>query len=221
MIILVACVPAPPPNAPHATAAAPHAAAAAPAPPAQTQDTYEALVAKAEAGEAVDFYQLRMAYLRRLVSLRGGRGGDEVSALQDEMFEAMHTRHPEIVFEAAQQILRHLYIDLDAQKARYQSCKLLNRPHCARYEQISHEMLRSVVRGRDGKTCATAWEVVSVPEEYFVIRMLDLKPVGQSLVTDGHVCDKLDVVDGHGGARTFYFDVGALLEASDPANHQK
>src|SRR5512143_1844650 len=131
----------------------------------------------------------------------------------------MHDRQPEVVFDVAEQTLKHLYIDLDAQKGRYQSCQILGRPGCARLEEIERGLLRSVVRGRDGKTCPTAWKVVSIPEEYFVLRMIDLRPNQQSLITDGNLCDKLDVVDELGTSRTIYF--GAMLDASERANHPK
>ena len=167
----------------------------------------------AEAGDAVDFYELRAAYL----ASPAFRSSDshQLGALQDEMFQAMHDRDDAKVFEVAQKAISELYIDLDAHKARYQSCEHLRRADCAKYKAISLGLLRSVVRGRDGKTCATAWEVVRVSEEYFVARMLDMTVIGQRLKNDGHVCDALDVVDDHKVQSTLYFDVGAMLQASE------
>jgi hypothetical protein len=197
-------MPAPPP------VAAPPPRAGAPESSAETPDRYEALVAKAEAGDPVDFYELRMAFLRSR-RYRLELPGDEVDSLHAQMFKAMDSGPPQLVFDLAQRTLKLLYIDLDAHKARRQACALLGRSDCAKYKEIALGLLRSVIQGRDGKTCLTAWEVVSVAEEYFVMRMLGLKVVGQSLTTDHHTCDKLDVVDKQDAHSTFYFDIGVLL----------
>jgi hypothetical protein len=235
VVVVTACAHSPEATAPRVATAAPVRSAtsapplaAAPAttattasPPVEPKDAYEALVAKAEAGEPVDFYQMRMAYLESPVFPRERGDSDEITALHDRMFKAMHDRQPEVVFDVAEQTLKRLYIDLDAQKGRRQSCTILGRPGCARFKEIELGLLRSVVRGRDGKSCPTAWKVVSIPEEYFVLRMIDLKPTRQSLVTEGNVCDQIDVVDEHGTPKTIYFDVGAMLDASELAHHPK
>lgn len=193
-------------------AAAPPASASSPGAP----DEYQALVVKAEAGEAVDFYRLRMAYLAS-PAFQGEGVDPDVEALRDQMFQAMRAKANDRVFELAQQVIARWYLDLEAHKARRQACKLIGRPDCEKYAAISLGLLRSVVQGRDGKSCETAWEVVSVAEEYFVIRMLDLTPKQQALIHEGHTCDRLDTADPSGATKTVYFDITAMMAASERA----
>jgi hypothetical protein len=176
---------------------------------------YEQLVAKAEAGKAIDLRELRMAYLDS--SANRGSDTDALRAIRKAMFQAVRNRDHASAFEAAQQLLSRLYIDLYAHKIRRQSCEALGRADCAKYKTISHGLLRSVVAGRDGKTCATGWEVVRIDEEYFVADMLAMTVDGQSLVSDVHVCDALQVVNDQHEHSTLYFDIGAMMEASPTA----
>lgn len=142
---------------------------------------------------------------------------EAVRARGRELFDAMRSKDPTKVFALAQQTIAEFYLDLDAHKARYQSCQILKRPDCAKYKAVSLGLLRSIVHGRDGKTCATGWEVVRVAEEYFVADVLDLSVRGQRLVHDAHVCDALDVEDEQKLPRTIYFDIDAMLAATELA----
>jgi Domain of unknown function (DUF4919) len=173
---------------------------------------YEQLVAKAEAGEAVDLRELRMAYLDS-----SANPGPDTEALRKTMFQGMRNGDFAGVFETSQQLLSRRYIDLHAHKARRQSCEALGRADCAKYKSISLGLLRSVVAGRDGKTCATGWEVVHIDEEYFVAAMLDMTVEGQRLVSGVHLCDALQVVNDQNEHSTLYFDIGVMMEASPTA----
>ncbi len=69
-------------------------------------------------------------------------------------------------------------------------------------------LLSSITSTGDGKTPETAWHVSSVEEEYFVMRMIGVKPGRQSLVNrNGRIFDALEVVDGKGVSRTLWFDI--------------
>jgi hypothetical protein len=77
--------------------------------------------------------------------------------------------------------------------------------------------LRSITAGKDGKSAATAWSVVTVDEEYFILRMLDAKLTRQRLVsTGGHHYDVMQTVDAETNAGvTYYFNVDIHLRALD------
>lgn len=205
--------PAPVARAPIAPApAAPAPVASAPPPPASpAPDTYEGLIVRAEAGEPVDFRRLRMAYLESPGFQRGDDVTTTLEPLRQQLHDAMRAHQNEAVLAAAEQILKLHYIDLEAQTMRGKACKLLARDHCERYEAVALGLLRSVVAGRDGKTCATGWTVVTVPEEYFVMRVAGLRPTMQGL---SGMCDVIDTVDEHGAKRTLYFDIDAMMTAA-------
>ena len=158
-----------------------------------------------------------MAYLHSAAFLSRADLDDAHGARAEEMAKAMRDNDDAKVFALAQETIAEFYLDLEAHKARYQSCQLLKRTDCARYKAISLGLLRSIVDGRDGKTCATGWEAVRGPEEYFVMRMVGLHVLGQSLIHDGHTCDALQAEDKHHQPITVYFDVTAMFEAESRA----
>ena len=72
-------------------------------------------------------------------------------------------------------------------------------------------LLRSITSGGDGRTPATAFKVIAVPEEYFLIRDLGAKVVQQALVDH---YDKMDLQTDDGRKFTLYFDVSISLAAT-------
>jgi Domain of unknown function (DUF4919) len=181
-------------------------------------DRYEALVKEAEAGKPVDLLELRMAYLKSPVRARVAKRSKDLLAWRTQMFAAMRGGTPQQVYDLAQKILDVLYIDLEAQKARRQACVKIKRPDCDKQKAVALGLLSSVVQSGDSKTCATGWEVVSVDEEYFVLRMRGLTFVSQGLAQEGATCDAMDVTDDEDkSSRTVYFRIDKMLEAATSA----
>jgi hypothetical protein len=197
-------------------AAPARAAAASP----DGDDLYARLVTRAEAGDAtVDLLALRRAYLDSPAFAQAPARLDRIAELRAQMVAAISARDHATVRDRARAILALQYIDLSAQKARYQACQALNDDECAsRGLQVERAMLRSIVASGDGRSCAHAWNAVTVDEEYFVLRMIDAKLERQSVVTEGDkVCDKMDTTDGSGQPSTHYFDITAMLSAQRKA----
>jgi hypothetical protein len=176
-------------------------------------DTYATLVARALDGAVVDWGAMRHAYLksaaRRRDWVRPG-AADERAAL----FAAMKRNDYAAVAGIARGILSHTFVDLDAHKALRQACEHLGDHRCAElHHAIEMGLLRSVVAGANGESCETGWRVVTVDEEYFVLRMIDLKLRKQSLKSvAGHQCDMMETIDEHGSSRTVYFQIDAVTE---------
>lgn len=84
-----------------------------------------------------------------------------------------------------------------------------------KHGKIMTSLVQSILDNGDGKTCATGWPVIKVEEEYFILRVLGLQPLAQSLVREGGVCDKLEVQTKEGGTLTYYFNVAKLFEGYD------
>jgi hypothetical protein len=216
-ISLPACASSPPPasRAPAQPAPSDSAKSAA----AEDDDPYARMVARAEAGdEAIDFLALRKAYLASPALARGVAAKGRVSELRQSMFAAMKSGDSARVLANAKETLSLVYIDLEAQKGRYQACAALKDDECARRgKRVEQGLLRSIVSSGDGRSCATAWNAVTIDEEYFVLRMLDMQLRQQAVVSEGgRVCDKMDVTDETGQPRTHYFDIGAMMQAMEP-----
>jgi hypothetical protein len=79
-------------------------------------------------------------------------------------------------------------------------------------------LLQSITASGDGKSQETAFKVISVSEEYYLLHEIGAKVKQQSLV--GH-CDKMEVERRGGKEYTFYFDVSISLEATARALNVK
>jgi hypothetical protein len=172
------------------------------------------LVRRAEAGEAVDFREMRLAWLHG-PGMKPDPRRDRLMELRREMFAAMRKEgDPAVVLAKAREILDIVYVDLEAQNARRHAFALLHEAPCAqRGRVIAEGLIESMLAGGDGVSCATAWKVITVDEEYFVLRMMGATLVQQSVVSEGgNTCDALDV-EREGRARTLYFEISEVLAA--------
>jgi hypothetical protein len=173
-------------------------------------DAYSRLVARAEAGDTtVDFHALRFAWLD---SAARRRGGDTLRLTQD-MNAAVSAQDAARVRADAEQILWIDYTDMLAHKDLRQACQVQADAACAAHEHfLEFGLLNSIVNGRHGRSQADAWEVAQVKEEYFVLAMAGLRVTRQSLVNgDGRMFDRMETVDEHGLAATYFFDVTVML----------
>jgi hypothetical protein len=78
-------------------------------------------------------------------------------------------------------------------------------------------LLQSITATGDGKTAETAFKVISVAEEYALLREIGAKVKSQSLVGP---CDKMQV-ERNGKEYTFYFDIRIPLRADVKALENK
>jgi hypothetical protein len=189
----------------HAQAAEPPAPA--PLVPADT-DAYADFVRRAEAGATdIDYRAMRLAWVESAAFLRVKR--EAVDDLRGTMHAATAPGgDPARVRDAALAILRIVYVDLDAQKALRQACHLLGDEACAtKYHDIELGLLKSIIATGDGKACATAWEVVSIDEEYFILGMVGFELRAQAGPGKDGFCDTMTGTDENGEPRTYYFDV--------------
>lgn len=178
-------------------------------------DDYSRLVARAEAGDAgVDFHALRFAWLDSAARLRAG----PIDGLTADMVKAAGASNDALVRADAEKILSIDYTDLLAHKYRRQACQLLGDTGCANHEHfVEFGLLTSVTKGKDGQSKATAWEVATIDEEYFILAMAGLKPGLQALINDGgRAFDRFEVTDPGGAAHEVWFDVTVMLPKEIP-----
>jgi hypothetical protein len=96
---------------------------------------------------------------------------------------------------------------------------MVSSKHLEKQEQTTQEklivdkILQSILSSGDGKTSDTAYFTVSTSEEYFVVRLLSLKPKSQSPVNNGvHTFDKMTVVDKDNKEGTLWFNTDTDTE---------
>lgn len=76
------------------------------------------------------------------------------------------------------------------------------------------DVLQSILRSGDGKTMATAYQVINLLEEYAVLEHLGLERIEQSLVegrSSEEAYDLLRVKDAQGREQALYFDVSLFI----------
>ncbi|MBA3353206.1 MAG: DUF4919 domain-containing protein [Blastocatellia bacterium] len=81
------------------------------------------------------------------------------------------------------------------------------------YLSAFYGLLQSITATGDGKTPETAFKIISVAEEYALLREIGAEVKSQSLVGP---CDKMEV-ERNGKEYTFYFDVRIPLKAEADA----
>lgn len=114
----------------------------------------------------------------------------------------------EEVLALATPFLDRCPVDMDFHFLRAVALSELGREaEAMQHQHWRHGLLESVMRSGDGRSAETAWVVISVGEEYAVLRALGLERESQSLLAGG--IDALSVRDEDGVASTIYFDPAA------------
>jgi hypothetical protein len=138
----------------------------------------------------VDFKAARMLYteLDAYSPMGGSRGG------YTKLIEAGENRK---AIELAQATLKENYLDIDAHWAILAAANNLKDAELAAHHlYVVKGILDSIVKSGDGRSEATAFVVISVSEEYAMLRAFKLRPKGQSaLKKDGHDFDVITCVD--------------------------
>lgn len=113
-----------------------------------------------------------------------------------------------------QEIIQHNIANGDGHFLAMVSLKHLEKQEEAAKEKlIVDQIVQSILSSGDGKTADTAWFTVSTSEEYFVIRILGLKPKSQALVKNGpHSLDKMTVIGEDGKETTLWFNTDTDIE---------
>ena len=199
---------------PTPTPAQPPAAKPAPTPTAaqtEAKKKYEAMLEKAKKGEGpVDYKSLRFAFfetpdynpLSGMLDYRALWGG----VMQGNWPEA--ARQAEIV-------LAKNYVDANAHMVAHIAYRQQgDAEKAALHRRWADGLIESIKAGADGKTPDTAWHVTSISEEYAVLRSMNLRAVGQSLVNDkGHSYDVMKTLDPKNAEATYFFNVDMPFSA--------
>jgi hypothetical protein len=177
-------------------------------------DKYSALVRKLESGETdIDYRAFRESFLKSKQFAVATDRRDELVRLKAELRALMAKERFAEIVKITKRILSIDYTNMFAQKVLYQTYGILkDEPNRKKHHDIEIGLLTSIVKNGDGKTCATAWPVVQIEEEYFILEMVDAKLERQSLDEEGGLCDKMEVTKDNGPA-TYYFGVSKVFEA--------
>jgi hypothetical protein len=177
--------------------------------PGTAQPTYESLLERAQRGDpGLDFTAFRMAFADRLAKAKAAD-----PELRKKMFDALHQDQWAAVIETANQVLAQNHLDIDAHMFVAFAYEKSHQPEkAARHRTVGDGLMKSILASGDGRTPKTAFVVVSVEEEYSVLRHYRLAPGEQSLVTaDGHSYDVLDAQTRSHEKATVFFNIDKIV----------
>jgi hypothetical protein len=176
-------------------------------------DKYSQSVKKLEAGKTkIDYAEFRESFLESEQFKTAKSERSDLSSLRKAMHGLMNkSKHAEVI-DVAKKILSVDYTDMEAHKILRQAYKILgDTANSTRHHEIEFGLLNSIIKKGDGKTCQTAWPVIQITEEYFILEMLDAKLLQQSLDNNGGLCDKMEVqIDGRN--KTYFFEVSKVFK---------
>src|SRR5262249_6041170 len=154
----------------------------------------------------VDFARLRIEF--------GGRS-DFVNMCERE--RPLHrlpeaARHQDVkdVLAASRPWLEQCPVDIDAHLIRAVALKQLGRvAESDHHIQWVRGLVDSILTSGDGRTPQTAFVVISVAEEYSILRVLKVRPIRHAMLSGG--IDELSVEGDGGMAGVIYFNPAAHI----------
>ena len=113
------------------------------------------------------------------------------------MNAAINQKNYEEALKIAESVLAKNFVEINAHITAQIAYQETGNAERAQFHKFMVDgLLKSIKSNVDGKSPATAFEVISINEEYGLIRSLGLRPIKQALVNDkGHSYDAITVVD--------------------------
>lgn len=125
------------------------------------------------------------------------------------MNAALAQKNYEEALKIADSVLAKNFVEINAHMTAQIAHQELGNTERAQFHKFMVDgLLNSIKSNVDGKSLDTAYEVISINEEYGLIRSLGLRPIKQGLVPNkGHHFDAITVVDQTGKESVIYFNV--------------
>jgi hypothetical protein len=174
------------------------------------QAKYDALKAKVQSGDLnIDWRDIRLDAVVADVD-----GEFDWRKANTDGVAAFNAGDYKTALLKGQEIIQHNLTNGDGHFLAMVSLKHLGKQEeTAKEKLIIDKILQSVLSSGDGKTAETAYFTVSTSEEYFVIRLLGLRPKSQSLIKKGeHSFDEMTVVGEDGKETTLWFNTDTDVE---------
>ena len=147
--------------------------------PAKTPHVYVQLVERAKKGETVDYKQMRDAFGEWQCEKN-----TEVPNRQ-AMVEAFDKKDYAKAAELVEVVLDYEYVNRGLHLAAADAYSHLeNTKKAEEHKAIAEKLLEALLTTGDGKTAKTAYRVLSIREEYFIMQQLGYKPHSQALLED-------------------------------------
>jgi hypothetical protein len=172
---------------------------------------YQEMLTAAKANPAeTDWQALRFAYADRpSFSLFAADEGRKA------IHAAREARDWQGLLAAADKLIDVVYVDGEAHLAAAVANGALGKADEAQREQaIALAIFKSMMPNGDGRSFERAFVVISVAEEYELMRARQRRPAQQHLIQQGgHAYDVIDTTGRDGDSVTFYFQIDRVMAA--------
>ena len=171
-------------------------------------DQYCDVIKKLESGQTdINYKEFRESFIESEQFRKASEQKKIYDSLEKEIYKEIKNKNYEAVITITKLMLSIDYTSMKAHKFLQQTYKITgDTVNYKKYHDIEFGLLNSIVKNGDGKTCSTAWPVIQISEEYFILDMIGASLLAQSTNRKGGFCDKMDVmVDG--GKKTYYFEI--------------
>ena len=174
-------------------------------PPPPEKSKYDLLVEKVKQKDAsVNFTELRLAFYESphyspyapMMTYR-------------PMNAALNQKNYEEALKIAETVLAKNFVEINAHMTAQIAYQETGNAERAQFHKFMVDGLLNSIKGKnDGKSFDTAFEVISINEEYGLIRSLGLRPIRQGLIQEkGHSYDAITMVDSQGKESVLYFNI--------------
>jgi len=177
-------------------------------------DKYSAFVKQLEAGETdINYRDFRESFIESEQFKIASKKSMELDSLKKEMYVQIKKENSQEIVRITKAMLSIDYTSMIAHKILRQAYQIIGDTiNAAKYKTIQFGLLNSIVKSGDGKTCSTAWPVIQIEEEYFILQMLGAQVQNQSVYSKSGLCDKMDVKTQEGDDKTYYFEISKIFE---------
>lgn len=194
---------------PNPTLAENHSSVAVPA----YHDKYAKFVKQLEAGNTnINYTEFRESFLESEQFKAAATQTTDLSALRKRMHELMRKSKYAEIIDVTKKMLSIDYTDMEAHKILHQTYKILgNAPNSKKHHDIEFGLLNSIIKKGNGQACETAWPVIQINEEYFILEMIGARLRKQSIDNRDGFCDKMEVQTDQGN-KTYYFEISKVFK---------
>jgi hypothetical protein len=177
-------------------------------------DKYSEFVKQLEAGKTdINYTEFRESFIESEQFKVASKEKKEFDRLEKAMYTEMNKSNYQEVIKITKAMLSIDYTSMLAHKILRQTYKIIGDTlNAKKYKTIQFGLLRSITDNGNGQTCKTAWHVIQVSEEYFILQMLGAELQRQSIDNSNGLCDKMEVKTEEGEEKTYYFETSKVFE---------
>lgn len=178
-----------------------------------TAQDYENMLAKLKGGDAnIDYKALRMAFTKTKNYYYDGANRDE----QNKFYKPFGEKNYEEALKQAEKFLGKNYVDVDTHYVAYRAATELKDVAKAEFHKsVLLGLLNSIKNGNDGSSEKNPFFVISLGEEYALMRFTGYHHISQRLQhRDGHTFDVFEAVNTKSNEKaTLYFNIDIVWAA--------